>query len=90
MNLRSSNHVVGTHGEFSHRPMVWGTEGMVGAGTQLTAQVGMRILAQGGNAMDAAVATAQAAGVLEPSAHYTLGGEAAMPPDESPSCWGGD
>lgn len=78
MDSHSSSHVVGTHGEYSHRPMVWGMEGMVGAGTQLTAQTGMSILAQGGNAMDAAVATALAAGVLEPSAHYTLGGEVAM------------
>lgn len=73
-----SGQVAGTHGEYSHRPLVWGMEGMVGAGTQLSAQTGMRILAQGGNAMDAAVATALAAGVLEPSAHYTLGGEVAM------------
>ena len=51
---------------------------MSGAGTQLTAQAGMRALWQGGNAVDAAVASALAAGVLEPTAHYTLGGEVAM------------
>jgi gamma-glutamyltranspeptidase/glutathione hydrolase len=50
---------------------------MVGAGTQLTAQSGMRILDQGGNAVDATVASALAAGVMEPTAHYTLGGEVA-------------
>jgi gamma-glutamyltranspeptidase/glutathione hydrolase len=68
----------GSHGRYSHRPITWGTRGMVGAGTQLTAQTGMRILWQGGNAVDAAVASALAAGVLEPTAHYTLGGEVAM------------
>ncbi len=68
----------GSHGPFAHRPIVWGRHGMVGAGTQLTAQAGMRVLHGGGNVVDAAVASALAAGVLEPTAHYTLGGEVAM------------
>ncbi len=34
----------GPYGGYSHRPIVWGTRAMVGGGTQLTAQVGMRIL----------------------------------------------
>ena len=68
----------GPYGGYSHRPMVWGTRGMVGGGTQLTAQTGMRILWQGGNAVDAAVASALAAGIMEPTAHYTLGGEVAF------------
>ena len=72
------SHTPGSHGDYAHRPMVWGTKGMVGGGTQYTAQTGMRILWQGGNAVDAAVASALAAGVLEPTAHYTLGGEVAM------------
>ena len=78
MNKKASNIHEGSHGEYSHRPITWGTRGMVGGGTQLTAQAGMRILWQGGNAVDAAVASALAAGVLEPTAHYTLGGEVAM------------
>ncbi|CAI8012424.1 Glutathione hydrolase-like YwrD proenzyme [Geodia barretti] len=71
-------HTQGSQGTYSHRPIVWGTRGMVGGGTQLTAQTGMRILWQGGNAVDAAVASALAAGVMEPTAHYTLGGEVAF------------
>ena len=77
MTTQSYAYTPGPQGEFAHRPIVWGTRGMVGGGTQLTAQTGMRILWQGGNAVDAAVAAAFAAGVLEPSAHYSLGGEVA-------------
>ena len=76
VNQESSSY--GSHGTYAHRPIVWGTNGMVGGGTQLTAQAGLRTLREGGNAVDAAVASALAAGVLEPTAHYTLGGEVAM------------
>ena len=78
MTTDSRNHSEGSHGIFSHRPITWGTNGMVGAGTQLTAQAGMRILQKGGNAFDAAAAAALAGGVVEPTAHYTLGGEIAL------------
>jgi gamma-glutamyltranspeptidase/glutathione hydrolase len=78
MAKQSAAYTPGPQGEFSHRPIVWGTRGMVGGGTQLTAQTGMHILWQGGNAVDAAVASALAAGVLEPTAHYSLGGEVAF------------
>ena len=77
MTTPSCTYPPGPQGEFAHRPIVWGTRGMVGGGTQLTAQAGMRILWHGGNAVDAAVAAAFAAGVLEPTAHYSLGGEVA-------------
>lgn len=77
MSTAHSPHTPGSQGPFSHRPMVWGTRGMASGGTQLTAQAGMRVLWQGGNAVDAAVAAAFAAGVLEPTAHYSLGGEVA-------------
>ena len=75
---QSSIQTKGSQGEFSHRPMIWGTRGMVGAGTQLTAQSGLNALWQGGNAVDAAVSSALAAGVLEPTASYSLGGEVAF------------
>ena len=78
MTTQSFAYTPGPQGEFAHRPIVWGRRGMVGGGTQLTAQAGMRILWQGGNAVDAAVAAALTAGVLEPTAHYSLGGEVAM------------
>ncbi len=78
MATQPSTYPPGPQGPFSHRPMVWGTRGMVGGGTQLTAQSGMRILWQGGNAVDAAVAASLAAGVMEPTAHYSLGGEVAF------------
>lgn len=78
MTTTASGHTPGSQGPYSHRPLVWGARGMVGGGTQLTAQSGMRILWQGGNAVDAAVASALAAGVMEPTAHYTLGGEVAF------------
>jgi gamma-glutamyltranspeptidase/glutathione hydrolase len=78
MTTSSEKYTLGPYGGYSHRPIVWGTRGMVGGGTQLTAQTGMRILWQGGNAVDAAVASALAAGVMEPTAHYSLGGEVAF------------
>src|SRR5262249_26494085 len=74
MTTQSFAYTPGPQGEFAHRSIIWGTRGMVGGGTQLTAQTGMRILWQGGNAVDAAVASAFAAGVLEPWAPYALGG----------------
>ena len=50
----------------THRPVVIGMNGMVASNNPLASEVGMSILKQGGNAFDAAVATAAAVGVAEP------------------------
>lgn len=68
----------GPQGRYAHRPLAWGRNGMVGAGTQLTANAGVQALWQGGNAMDAAATTVLAGSVIEATAYHTLGGEIAM------------
>ena len=51
----------------SNRPVVMGRNGMVCAGHPLAAQAGMAALQRGGNAIDAAIATAAALNVVEPN-----------------------
>ena len=52
-----------------------GTHGAVAAGSEPAVEAGMRIYHQGGNAVDAGIATMLAASVFEFS-HFGLGGEA--------------
>ena len=52
-----------------------GTRGAIGAGSEFSAEAGMRLFHQGGNAVDAGVATMFAASMAEYS-HFGFGGEA--------------
>ena len=56
------------------RPVVRGTRGAVAAGNPLSAEAGLRLLEQGGNAVDAGCAAILAASTIEFS-HFSLGGE---------------
>src|SRR5437870_5267314 len=56
------------------RPVVRGKRGVVAGGQPLSVEAGLRILRQGGNAVDAGVATILAASVIEFS-HFSFGGE---------------
>ena len=56
------------------RPVVMGTNGMITSGHYLASRIGLHILEEGGNAVDAGVAMGFALAVLEPFI-YGIGGE---------------
>jgi gamma-glutamyltranspeptidase/glutathione hydrolase len=62
------------HGAETFRPVVRGRRGVVTAGHPLSAEAGLRLLQQGGNAIDAGCAAVLAASVIEIS-HFSFGGE---------------
>src|SRR5215212_11589521 len=55
-----------THAMYGRRPTLTSLRGMVAAAHPLAAQAGARLLASGGNAFDAAAATAAALNLVEP------------------------
>src|SRR5439155_20372712 len=57
------------------RPEILGTRGIVAAGRHYSVSAGVRMMQQGGNAIDAGVASVFAAAVCEIS-HFGFGGEA--------------
>lgn len=59
----------------SRRSMVFAGRGLVAASQPLAAQAGLEVMKQGGNAIDAAVATAACLTVVEPTANG-IGGDA--------------
>ncbi len=61
-------------GKPTGRPIVMGTRGVISAGHPLAAQAGLRVLMDGGNVVDAAIATSAVLAVIRP--HMTgLGGD---------------
>src|SRR5438132_8112814 len=72
--------------KFGLRPVVYGRRGMVATANPLATLAGVRMLAAGGNAVDAIVAAAAAIGVAEPymSGLAGCGTLVLIPPGEAP------
>ena len=66
--------LAGSPVDFTTRPVIMGTHGMVTSGHYLASRIGLQILEDGGNAVDSGVAMGFALAVLEPYI-YGIGGE---------------
>jgi gamma-glutamyltranspeptidase/glutathione hydrolase len=66
--------LTGAPAQFTTRPVIMGTHCMVTSGHYLASRIGLNVLEQGGNAVDAGVAMGFALSVLEPHL-YGIGGE---------------
>src|SRR5439155_13983800 len=75
VSAQEPTRVVSSRREATMRPEILGTHGIVAAGRHYSVEAGIRILREGGNAIDAGVATVFAASVCEIS-HFGFGGEA--------------
>ena len=73
ISLLFINTTIPSHAD-TFRPVVRGKRGVVAGGHPLSVEAGLRILQNGGNAVDAGVATILAASVIEFS-HFSFGGE---------------
>src|SRR5256885_6336564 len=66
--------VVSARREATMRPEILGTHGIVAAGRHYSVEAGVRMFREGGNAIDAGVATVFAASICEIS-HFGFGGQ---------------
>ncbi|MEI9412021.1 gamma-glutamyltransferase family protein [Mesorhizobium salmacidum] len=62
-------------GSVTVRPVIYGLNNVISTGHWLTSFAGARMLMQGGNAFDAAVAATFAAAVVEPTSSFSFGSE---------------
>ena len=74
LSAQEPTRVVSSRREATMRPEILGTHGIVAAGRHYSVEAGVRMLREGGNAIDAGVASVFAASICEIS-HFGFGGE---------------